>query len=173
MKIKLIHSWVYYFLEKNYKDLWVYRNFYGYTFLALSFFNNKKIINFCLKEYKKINKNNPNFHYEFNNYALLSLNNDIKLPHDLLSEVSKENIKFRDNNVSNWFLLKHLSILKFDKSNFDSLNSIKNRIKLFQDNDWLIWDDYNNKSFQYHCFSSALIEEVYNITNDKIYMKAL
>jgi hypothetical protein len=135
MKLKELHNIIYSFLEKNYENLKDYRNFYGLSFLALSFYKDKKVLDFCINEFNNIDKEQAkNFHWEFNNYAWLTLKDkNIKI-YDIPS-ITNDNIKFRNNNVSNWFFLKHLCLLKLDCNNADVLKDIKNRLKLYQDVD--------------------------------------
>ena len=59
-----------------------------------------------------------------------------------------------------------------NKNDEKAKNTARNKIKRFQLGSGLILDDPGVKSFQYHCFSIAMIGEIYISTNDKIFLKS-
>lgn len=150
-----------------------YRVFYGATFtLAFLFRNgkaNKSLLNSLLSYYDKQNKNDPEFHWEFNNYALfdyLKNSNDNSIMHFL------EPIQFKYTKCTNWTLLRCVVKLM---GNIDYENTIKEakiKIDKYQLNSGLILDDSNVKSFQYHCFSMALVAELFEYSKDNYFLRS-
>lgn len=146
------------------------RSFYGETFSLNLLFQNdildKKSKNILINNFENINKNNPDFHWEFNNYALL---NYLKSSND--KEVRKylEPLKFKNTPVTNWTLLRSVSRLMANQDTKLAIKEAKNKIEKFQLKSGLILDKKDDKSFQYHCFSMAMVAEIYEETKDEYF----
>lgn len=150
------------------------RSFYGELFfaLALSIRDKKKnhdLINEITKFYKNKDKSNENFHWEFNNYALINLiketeNNDLKgIVFPLI---------FKGTKCTNWTILRGYSRILSNKNRIYGIFEIVLKIIFFQKASGLILDEKNVSSFQYHCFSMSLIGEAYEKTGLKIFKKS-
>ncbi|NWQ41100.1 hypothetical protein MLOOGBEN_10375 [Bacillus sp. EB106-08-02-XG196] len=146
------------------------RSSYGETFslLALSITNQeiyKEFIDEFIDSYGKKDKSHYNFHWEFNNYALLTY---LESSNDPTVHANVFPLKFKGTSCTNWTILRGLSyILSNDtKKGLDEINI---KIKNYQLESGLIMDDPDVKSLQYHCFSMALIAEVYERTNIETY----
>jgi hypothetical protein len=146
------------------------RTFYGETFaLNLLYMNNlldKNVKNILLKNYNKMDKNNPEFHWEFNNYALIyykTISGD--------NGVNKflEPLIFKNTPCTNWTLLRSNARLLARKDEYLAIKEAKEKIKKYQLKSGLILDDPGVKSFQYHCFSMAMIIEIYEQTKNDFF----
>ena len=146
------------------------RSFYGETFSLNLLYQNgildNESKNILLNSFEKIDKNNPEFHWEFNNYALLnylksSKNSEIQKYLDLL--------KFKNTPVTNWTLLRSVSRLIANKESELAIKEAREKIENFQLKSGLILDQKDDKSFQYHCFSMAMVAEIYEETNDEYF----
>ena len=141
-----------------------YRSFYGEVF-ALSSLEKAKKLDLETEEYlsdlfKDKDRVGEDFHYEFNNYALITS--------PCLKEKFKESLfplKFRGTECTSWTLLRERVLFEEDSNRdlFEVLHKIENR----QEDSGLILDEPWDKSFQYHCFSMAMIGEIFEITKDK------
>jgi len=160
-ELKLIADNLEIFLVSNYKNLFSYRNFYWILFTALSV-DDKEVKNILINYYTTIEKT-KDFHREFNNYALLELNNTIESKQ--IDELIKK-LQFRNNYVLNWKLLKYLCLLKKNWTKKTIVNKIIRLVKNHED-EWLLKDNFDQLSFQYHCYSLALLYEIIEITNNK------
>ncbi|MBT5491365.1 hypothetical protein HOK00_03480 [bacterium] len=158
---------------KNYfinRDSFECRSFYGETF-SLALLQRTKLLNVEIKTkllntYEKLDKNDSQFHWEFNNYALLDYyqnSNDESIRKYL------EPLRFKNTPVTNWTLLRSISRLLAKKDEKLAINEAKEKIEKFQVNSGLILDAKNDKSFQYHCFSMAMIGEIYEHTQDEYF----
>lgn len=155
---------------KNYlidKDSFECRSFYGETF-SLALLQRTKLLNREIKTkllnaYQKLDKNDSQFHWEFNNYALLDY-----YQNSMDKSIKKylEPLRFKNTPVTNWTLLRSVSRLLARKDEKLAISEAKNKIKNFQLCSGLILDAKNDKSFQYHCFSMAMIGEIYEHVQD-------
>lgn len=168
--IREISKKINFFLKKkiNKSSSFKSRTFYAETFTLNSLYrsnllNNKTklIIYNC---YKKKNKKCHNFHWEFNNYALLDyfvLSNDDKF------NIFLKKIKFKFTKVTNWQLLRiNSQILHSPKLKQKYIYDAKKIIRKNQNRFGLISDSKEVKSLQYHCFSASMIGEIYLSTGD-------
>ncbi|MBT5491201.1 hypothetical protein HOK00_02595 [bacterium] len=146
------------------------RSFYGETFsLALlqrTSLLNKDLHAKLVKSYTSIDKVDSQFHWEFNNYALLDY---YKNSNDETIKEFFEPLKFKNTQVTNWTLLRSATRLMAKKDESHAINEAKNKINKFQLTSGLILDQKTDKSFQYHCFSMAMIGEIYQHTQDKYF----
>lgn len=151
------------------------RQFYGATFTMALFHTDSdynRIENVLLPQYISMNKDDSEFHWEFNNYALqdIHLNN---LRND--SDNNKiENIllplQFKNTPCTNWTLLRCLVIAKSgtESAKFEAIKKLSS----MQETSGLIKDDRGVNSFQYHCFSAAMVYELYQSTEDPYFLKS-
>lgn len=143
------------------------RSFYGETF-SLALLQKTKLLDDITKlkllnAYDNLDKTDSKFHWEFNNYALLDYYTNTK---DLLIDRFLKPIKFKNTPCTNWTLLRSNARLMAGVDTLLAIKESKTKIQKFQLNSGLILDDPGVKSFQYHCFSMAMIGEIYEQTND-------
>lgn len=143
------------------------RSFYGEAF-SLALLHRTKLLdettkNKLIGSYDNLDKSDSQFHWEFNNYALL----------DYYQNSSDENIKnyfkhlrFKNTPVTNWTLLRSVARLMANIDRELAIQEAKEKIEKFQLSSGLILDAKNDKSFQYHSFSMAMIGEIYEHTED-------
>lgn len=150
-----------------------YRSFYGesFSFLLLeqTKFNNLELTSILLNEYDKKNKEGVDFHFEFNNYAFLNI---LKLTEN--DEIKKRlyPLRFRNTECTNWTLLRLNTKIQLGVDLENSISRAKSKISKFQLSSGLILDDKGVKSFQYHCFSMAMIAEIYESTKEVFFLKS-
>lgn len=146
------------------------RSFYGETFalnlLYLTNNLNEKIKNILFDNYEKLDKNDSEFHWEFNNYALLYYK---LISGDDSVDKFLEPLIFKNTPCTNWTLLRSNSKLMARKDEDLAIKEAKEKIKKYQLESGLILDDPGVKSFQYHCFSMAMISEIYEQTKDDFF----
>lgn len=149
------------------------RSFYGESF-ALNLINrhginDDEIKNILIKEYKKKDKNDSEFHHEFNNYAFSDLcrsNKNIEIKELYLP------LKFKGTTCTNWTLLRSNVRIQENIDSQIAVNELTDKLKNYQLSNGLILDDVGVKSFQYHCFSAAMIYEIYLKTDKDIFLKS-
>jgi hypothetical protein len=146
------------------------RSFYGESFsLALlqrADFLDDMTKNKLIKAYEDLDKTDSQFHWEFNNYALLDY---LNLSNDNTIKQYLEPLRFKNTPVTNWTLLRSVTRIKADKDIDHAIREAKERIEKFQLKSGLILDKNDDKSFQYHCFSMAMIGEIYEQTKDEYF----
>ena len=165
--LKKIETQLHDFLLKNYKNLSSYKNSYGLTFTSLCLKETPEAIDFCMQEYQKLDFTSKNFHHEFNNYALIHLVTTFKHSQytPLISSLS-----YSKNTTTNWTLLRLLCKYKMNpqkgiiESVFDILQERQTPEGCIQDTPW-------DTSLQYHCFSNALLGELYELTKNERFLK--
>lgn len=143
------------------------RSFYGESFLIALLYRTK-ILNENIKDklinsYEELDKNDSQFHWEFNNYAFLDYYQNSS---DESIKKYLEPLKFKNTPVTNWTLLRSVARLIANVDNKLAIHEAKEKIEKFQLISGLILDAKNDKSFQYHCFSIAMIGEIYEHTED-------
>lgn len=146
------------------------RSFYGETF-SLALLNRTGVLDETLKRkllsaYELLDKNDSQFHWEFNNYALLDY---YQHSHDKTVETYLKPLHFKNTPCTNWTLLRSNSRLKSGIDTDIAISEAKEKIVKFQLPSGLILDDPGVKSFQYHCFSMAMIGEIYEQTDDSYF----
>ncbi len=107
----------------------------------------------------------PEFHWEFNNYAFIGLQDN-----DIRKEVLP--LRFKGTSCTNWTLLRNLTKIKHGEDINESKKNCKAIIKKYQKKSGIILDEKDVRSFQYHCFSSALVYELYILTHDEFFLKS-
>lgn len=160
-----INNWL--FENKSFK----LRSFYGesFTLLLFHYHSINDNLEILYREYDKKDKTLENFHFEFNNYAFI----------ECLRFFENDNIKsrlfplkFKGTKCTNWTLLRSNCKLKVNKYDDEAINIAVKKIKRFQLKSGLILDDPGVKSFQYHCFSVAMIGEIYISTKDDFFLNS-
>lgn len=145
------------------------RSFYGetYTALAMASFDYekyKKKIDEILEYYKKLDKTEDNFHWEFNNYAILKLRNK----HPEVNSSIEVPLTYRGVKCTNWTLLR--CVCKLMEGRDISEEDPKGILRIMQQDNGLVLDEPHVASFQYHCFIVSLVYELYSYTNDQYYL---
>ncbi|RCW47885.1 hypothetical protein [Paenibacillus prosopidis] len=149
------------------------RTFYGETY-TLALMRMLGVLKPEIKEkiinsYEKIDKLDSQFHWEFNNYALLqyySFSGD----KDILKYIYP--LKFKHTPCTNWTLLRSVARLIAKQDEELALREARDKINKFQLSSGMILDEKNVKSFQYHCFSMAMIAEIYEATDKEEFKKS-
>lgn len=148
---------------------------YGYTFSALLWLyvdkhRFKSNILRAVEAYNMQDKKDSNFHWEFNNYALLKIR---KISPEVISSVPWK--KNKGTRSTNWILLRFVNyclatgrspglwrFIPIMFTRFEKTGFIK---------DEFFWGA-KVKSFQYHCFSASLLGELFLLTG-KPFFKTL
>lgn len=143
------------------------RSFYGESF-SLSLLQRTDLLdemtkNKLMKAYENLDKADSQFHWEFNNYALLDYVRNSK---DESIKKYLEPLKFKNTPCTNWTLLRSNTRLKASVDVELAIQEAKAKIDKLQLKSGLILDDPGVKSFQYHCFSMAMVGEIYEHTED-------
>ncbi len=146
------------------------RSFYGEAF-SLALLHRIKLLDENTKAklislYNKLDKSDSQFHWEFNNYALLDYYQNSS---DESIKKYFEPLKFKNTPVTNWTLLRSAARLMADVDKELAIQEAKEKIEKFQVSSGLILDAKNDKSFQYHCFSMAMIGQIYEHTQDNYF----
>lgn len=149
------------------------RTFYGETF-SLAFLNKIDILDTSIKKklissYENMDKSDSDFHWEFNNYALLEYYDDSG------DEKAKKNLnplKFKNTQCTNWTLLRSNARLAAGKNIELALKEAKNKINNYQLDSGFILDEKKVKSFQYHCFSTAMVAELFIKSEKKEFLES-
>jgi len=152
------------------KQSFACRSFYGETF-SLALLSRTGVLDETLRHkllsaYESLDKNDSQFHWEFNNYALLDYYHHSR-DKDVVTYL--EPLRFKNTPCTNWTLLRSNSRLKAGEDSDLAIKEAKQKIKKFQLPSGLILDDPGVKSFQYHCFSMAMIGEIYELTGDRCF----
>lgn len=150
------------------------RSYYGETFTLLLLKNHdlikKDAYSSLLSEYDLKNKSKNDFHFEFNNYAFIEY---LKLnPKDELIKSKLTPVVFKGTSCTNWTLLRSNCRFKLNIDNDLANREALEKIDKFQLKSGLILDDKGVKSFQYHCFSMAMIGEIYMETKNETYLNS-
>ncbi len=144
-----------------------YRVFYGTSF-SLLYFKMRNELSPSLSEklirlIDSADRSDPEFHWEFCNYALLH--------YEALGGVGIspliEDLHFKGTPCTNWSLLRACSKLLGQTD--DAYLEVAKVMALLRKNQLpsgLITDDLGVNSFQYHCFSASLCAEIYELTDD-------
>jgi len=143
------------------------RSFYGETF-SLALLSRNNMLNMAIRlklydSFDRIDKDDSQFHWEFNNYALLDY---IEHSKDKSFNKFLKPLKFKHSTSTNWTLLRSNTRLKANKDKVLAIKEAKDKINTYQLESGLILDDVGVKSFQYHCFSMAMVAEIYESTQD-------
>lgn len=111
----------------------------------------------------------PEFHWEFNNFALLLYQSLGGSGYQSFLE----EIQFKGTPCTNWSLLRACAkILASEDDSLLEVERVKEKLRHRQLDNGLIEDDPKVRSFQYHCFSAALCELIYERTGDEFFYDA-
>lgn len=145
-----------------------YRNFYGDSFSLLllqqanrldSVRKNKLIDHYMANDFS-----NPEFHWEFNNYALNQWE-DLQLTEQAFW---RRPLRFKNTPCTNWTILRAAVKIRMGTSDRQlALESLLDLLHSRQLPSGLILDDLGVRSFQYHCFSACLLGEIFQLTVDQ------
>jgi hypothetical protein len=137
------------------------RSLYGEPFSVLlwSFWRDEfdKEISGALRFYSAKKKTKPEFHWEFNNYALLHYRR--RTGERRVDELLQP-LRFRGTPVTNWTLLRSAARFAAGHQRMKALCELTDKLRHCQLPSGQILDDSGVKSFQYHCFSAALLAEL-------------
>jgi hypothetical protein len=144
---------------------------YGYTFSALFWSycgieEHKEYAEKALKAHVAQDKDYFDYHWEFNNYALLKLK---EREPSLITSVPWQRNK--GTQVTNWRLIRIVNAYRATNKKYYLLRLIPVLLGKIS-NDGLIRDEKSlrshTRSFQYHTFSAVLIGELFILSNLKI-----
>ena len=164
---KIIDKIINYLIENYDNNGFAGRSFYGEAFFAaaLTMYNKtkysediKKLIKVADKKSEKLNST---LHWEFNNYAIMQIIRDYPEYKAILSH----EFYYGSTKSTNWIFLRQLC--KCLNSEVQFSREFKTALWERQQNSGLILDAKNVSSLQYHCFSTVLLYEIYEVTNDK------
>lgn len=149
------------------------RSFYSETF-SLALLQRTSLLDTATKEkllknYGEIDKTDVQFHWEFNNYALLDY---LFNTNDNLVKKFLEPLTFKNTPCTNWTLLRSAVRFKVGVDKSLATKEAKTKIERYQLDSGLILDGPGVKSFQYHCFSLAMIGEIYESTGDEYFKES-
>lgn len=139
------------------------RSFYAESF-ALAFLSLRKALTPKIKEsltrsFLALDKEGEDFHWEFNRYALSYYQ---KTSGDTAFHSFLEKGKFKGTKCTNWTLLRALVSRSWE----EAFACLQER----QLESGFIVDEVHVRSFQYHCFSLALVYEIYESSQDKRFL---
>lgn len=148
------------------------RSFYGEAY-TLALLDKVNLLDGTTKQkliiaYRSIDKFDSQFHWEFNNYALLHyvMNSADESVRDLY-----EPLRFKNTPCTNWTLLRSNVRLLANVDKNLAIKEAKAKLDAYQLHSGLILDDPGVKSFQYHCFSMAMVAEIYDKTDDTFFLE--
>lgn len=146
------------------------RSFYGEAFSILlwSYFGEefKDNISKAIDRYRQKDKSGTQFHWEFNNYALYHYyrrTGDSRIPPLL------KNSKFKGTKSTNWMLLRAITRLYRKRVLDNIIARLEINICLSRQKQGFFLDEPDVRSFQYHCFSTALMGELFELTGNDEY----
>lgn len=149
-----------------------HRCFYGETFtLALLSMTgsldpqSRKVL---LGRYTRKDRSDPEFHWEFNNYALLRYYG-MSADQAVLPFLTP--LHFKNTPCTNWTLLRSVSRLLARKEISAALREARSVLTRRQLASGLILDERRVRSFQYHAFSLAMTGELYRLSDDPWYLE--
>jgi len=105
-----------------------------------------------LRAYQDKNRADPQYHWEFNHYGMLEAGR------------LEQPLRFKHTSCTNWTLLRANVRLRSGGDASQALQEARAKIKRMQKPSGLILDDPGVKSFQYHCFSAAMLFEMHQHT---------
>lgn len=147
------------------------RSFYGESFSALLLgYSGTQYVTSSAQLcnlYRAKDKDAPDFHWEFNKYAWCTL---FRKTGDEEAKEFALPLRFRNTPVTNWALLRsctrYLAAIETAKAYREAVQVLKH----FQLQSGLICDERNVRSFQYHCFSAALVAEISEISGESFFL---
>lgn len=148
------------------------RTFYGESFI-LALLQRSGRLDAAMRDklldaYAEKDKADPAFHWEFNLYALMDF---AKEAGGGTPEVLQGPMRFKHTSCTNWTLLRSNTRLAAGLEQQTALREARERLDRFQRPSGLIMDDPGVKSFQYHCFSTALTGELFQRTEQTYFLE--
>lgn len=147
------------------------RSFYGESFaallLGLTGNSYASAVERLGELYRKKDKEDPGFHWEFNKYAWCLLYRETG------NEMAREfalPLRFRNTAVTNWTLLRSCTRLLARTETAEAIREAASVLRQFQSPSGLICDQPNVRSFQYHCFSAVMVAEIYTLSEDPFFL---
>lgn len=165
-----------YLLSEENKGKYPTRTFYGETFTALALSLNefdeyKSTIERFIETYSHLDKSDDNFHWEFNNYSLLRLDQNLDSV-EFEIPIDNSDLTFQHTKVTNWTLLRGLCRVISGESTVRGAIESLYKIVLNQNKSGFIYDDKNVRSFQYHSYSTTLLVELFDALNMEFFKSA-
>lgn len=100
------------------------------------------------------------YHWEFNHYGMLEAGR-LRAP-----------LEFRNTPATNWTLLRANVRVRADEDGVRGSEEAEEKIERMQCESGLILDDRGVRSFQYHCFSAAMLFELHRETGRERFLQA-
>lgn len=148
------------------------RSFYGESFAALLLskygIKYQQSIELLYEAYEEKNKNDQEFHWEFNKYAWTNI---LKQTKDKSLRKFVFPLKFKNTEVVNWTLLRSCTRFHAAMELEHAIKEARTSLWKFQKPSGLICDQSDVRSFQYHCFSSVLIAEIYELGGGDFFLE--
>lgn len=140
------------------------RSFYGEAFALALLGHSERLTptteQKLLRAYHAKDRDDSQFHWEFNHYAMLEAGR-LQLP-----------LTFKHTPVTNWTLLRANVRIRAGVDERRGLAEATRKLRRMQRPSGLILDDRGVKSFQYHCFSAAMTFELYRATGKRRFLDA-
>jgi hypothetical protein len=140
------------------------RSFYGEAF-SLALLGKTARLNSALEDklldgYQRKDRGDPQYHWEFNHYGMLEAGR-LALP-----------LTFKHTPCTNWTLLRSNVRIRAGFDADPGRREAIAKLRRMQKPSGLILDDPGVKSFQYHCFSAAMIYEIHEKTGEDAFRDA-
>ncbi len=143
------------------------RSFYGEAFSLALLAVLKELDSATLQTltscFRTLDTKHPEFHWEFNRYALYHY---AQLTGDHHFDDIVYDGTFKGTRCTNWSLLRCATRLHLNPRDHAALDEATQITHRAQSRSGLILDEPHVKSFQYHCFSLAMLVEIFAITSD-------
>ena len=147
------------------------RSFYGETF-GIAFLHFAEKLNNSLKfilleSFEKIDRMNPEFHWEFNLYAMLHVRKH--LHHPIIERFFNDR-KFKGTMCTNWQLLRYNVEVRLGEPVNNIIDKVEDLLSKMQSPSGSILDQEKERSFTYHCFSMSMLAEIANaISSERLW----
>ncbi|HVY81201.1 MAG TPA: hypothetical protein VG994_09495 [Steroidobacteraceae bacterium] len=140
------------------------RTFYGEAF-TLALLTRLRALDACverklLRAFAAKDRTDSQYHWEFNHYGMLEAGR-LQTP-----------LVFKHTPCTNWTLLRAAVQVRSGTDAERGLQVALAKLARMQNNAGLILDDPGVRSFQYHCFSAAMIFETYRATREARLLRA-
>lgn len=159
------------FLITNGAEIFNYRSYYGEVFslAALEMIGEESPLNkVLLDSLSGRDTNKPDFHWEFNKFAITFLSESLCSDSAIERISTKSN--YNNSKATNWRLLNYLTRLK-RKERVKGLWYLRLLLQFMQGRDGFIRDARSVRSSQYHIFCTALLWDIYTETGEKFVLK--
>ncbi len=147
------------------------RSFYGESFsywlFSLSGERYRESLDNLVLAYVSKDKEAPNFHWEFNKYAWISVLNIVGNSESEIKDLVFP-LRFKGTPATNWMLLRCCTQILANADDTQALQDARKILSDYQSPSGLIKDEVGVRSLQYHCFSSILAAEISMQCNDAV-----